>query len=189
MLALYLHTRLRMKIFLSKPGLGFCYRIWAIHALFFVCVLFVFCVQMLTRMCYIHFLHKVMLNWNESVYLWPESENSTKVIIILQRSTEKPDQKFCNDTGQRKQRVDIFWLCSHTWGLACPQCSWQQREHTALGAPGSAFSQHPALDGGARVFTGTPSPCHPTRLSHTHKSQWKHIHRLTNLYGLSVYLR
>lgn len=66
--------------------------------------------------------------------------------------------KFCNDTGQRKQRLDIFWLCSHALGLACPRGSRQQSEHTALGAPGSAFPQHPAMDGGAPVFTCTSSP-------------------------------
>lgn len=137
-----------------------------------MCVLYA---QMLTRICYVYFLHKVMLH--ESIYLWPESENSTKIIIILQRSTEKPVWKFCNDTGQRKQRVDIFWLCSHALGPARPRCSWQQSEHTALRAPGSAFSQHPAMERKAWVFTRTSSPRPPTQLNHgkTHSLSHKFV--------------
>lgn len=129
------------------------------------------------------FFIKVMLNWNEGVYLWPQRENSTE-IMILQRSTGKPVQKFCNDMGQRKQQVDSFSLGSHALGLVLAQGSWQQSPRLCL----HAASRHPTRDGGTCVFTSTSTPCYPMWRSHAHKSQSKHIHWLTNQHGLSACL-
>lgn len=101
-------------------------------------------------------------------------KNSTKVITKLQRSKEKPIRKSCNDTGQKKQQLDIFGLCSHALGLARSWHSWQQSEHKAVRTPGFAFalhSRHPAMDGGPWVFTCTSSPCHSMWLNHAHRFQ------------------
>lgn len=59
-------------------------------------------------------------------------KNGTKVITKLQRSNKKPIRKSCNGTGQKKQQLDIFGLCSHALGLARSWRSWQQSEHMAV---------------------------------------------------------